>query len=701
MANIRGTAGNDSLTGTSVDDLIEGLAGNDTLMGLAGNDTLDAGTGGDLLIGGSGNDTYIVDGPGDSIRENAGEGTDTVRSSATRSLEDNVENLVLTGTAAINGTGNALNNVITGNSASNFLVGGSGNDTLDGGAGDDTLDGTAGADLFIGGTGNDRFHVDGPGDTVRENAGEGIDTIVTSASRTLDANVENLALAAVGTTPINGTGNELNNAITGTAGSNVLSGLAGNDTLDGFLGDDTLDAGTGGDLLIGGDGNDTFILDGPGDTVRENPGEGTDTIRSSASRTLDANVENLVLIGAAAINGTGNALNNRITGNSAANSLSGLDGNDGLDGGDGDDTLLGGAGNDGLYPGSGNNVLDGGTGDDFYNLVGGGTNTINDAGGVDSIFTDQRQLTLPSGIENAEIREPLQAGTGNAVLTGNGLANDLTYTGLDDARIDGLGGNDTILGDEGDDTLNGGDGNDFIIGDFGDDTLRGGAGVDTLSGHEGDDSYFVTAGDFATEGASDDGSDIDTVFSPVSWTLGPDLDNLTFSNDGAAGNIAGVEGIGNERNNALDGRIVDRVRLEGRAGNDSLLGGAAADTLLGGTGNDVLSGGGGADSFTFAEAPGSANADRITDFTSGADKLALDDAFHAGIGAPGNFSAGDERFFAGAGAAGGQDASDRVIYDTTAGALYFDADGNGAGAAQLIATLQASPAIAATDIAVI
>jgi Ca2+-binding RTX toxin-like protein len=683
MANIRGTAGNDSLTGTSVDDLIEGLAGNDTLMGLAGNDTLDAGTGGDLLIGGSGNDTYIVDGPGDSIRENAGEGTDTVRSSATRSLEDNVENLVLTGTAAINGTGNALNNVITGNSASNFLVGGSGNDTLDGGAGDDTLDGTAGGELLIGGTGNDLFFVDGPGDTVRENAGEGTDTIQSTASRTLDANVENLRLAAVGTTPINGTGNALNNAINGTDGANVLSGLAGNDTLNGFAGNDTLDAGTGGDLLAGGTGEDTYILDGPGDTVRESPGEGNDTIRSSATRILDANVENLVLTGTAAINGTGNQLGNGITGNSAANYLSGLDGNDALRGGGGDDTL------------------DGGTGDDFYDLVGGGTNTINDAGGVDSIFTDQRQLTLPSDIENAEIREPLQAGTGNAVLTGNGLANHLTYTGVDDARIEGLGGDDTIFGDEGDDTLNGGDGNDSIIGDFGDDTLRGGAGVDTLSGHEGDDSYFVTAGDFATEGASDDGSDIDTVFSPVSWTLGPDFENLTFSTDGAAGNIAGVEGIGNERNNALDGRIVDRVRLEGRAGNDSLLGGAAADTLLGGTGNDVLSGGGGADSFTFAEAPGSANADRITDFTSGADKLALDDAFHAGIGAPGNFSAGDERFFAGAGATGGQDASDRVIYDTTAGAVYFDADGNGAGAAQLIATLQASPAIAATDIAVI
>jgi Ca2+-binding RTX toxin-like protein len=112
--DITGTSGNDSLTGTEVDDFIRGLAGNDTLTGLGGNDTLDAGTGGDRLIGGTGNDIYIVDGPGDTVVENAGEGVDTVRSSASRTLDANVENLTLTGTAGIYGIGNSLNNVITG-----------------------------------------------------------------------------------------------------------------------------------------------------------------------------------------------------------------------------------------------------------------------------------------------------------------------------------------------------------------------------------------------------------------------------------------------------------------------------------------------------------------------------------------------------------------------------------------------------------
>ena len=97
-----------------------------------------AARGADTLRGGGGNDTYVVDNAGDVVTENAGEGTDLVQSSLTYTLGANVENLTLTGAAAINATGNTLDNILTGNTANNVLTGGAGNDTMRGGAGNDT-----------------------------------------------------------------------------------------------------------------------------------------------------------------------------------------------------------------------------------------------------------------------------------------------------------------------------------------------------------------------------------------------------------------------------------------------------------------------------------------------------------------------------------------------------------------------------------
>ncbi|GAB4383731.1 MAG: hypothetical protein Kow00121_46090 [Elainellaceae cyanobacterium] len=196
MSQVIGTNGNDALAGNGQDNLIQGLAGDDRLsvvqtflnqlngivnLGDIGNDTLDGGAGNDTMTGGRGNDTYIVESPGDVVTEFFssvidGEtgfviegGNDTVLASVSFTLSDFVENLTLTGTAPINGTGNQENNTLTGNRSNNILnglggndtlIGGHGSDILNGGAGDDQLNGGKGSDAMVGGAGGDRFLFD-------------------------------------------------------------------------------------------------------------------------------------------------------------------------------------------------------------------------------------------------------------------------------------------------------------------------------------------------------------------------------------------------------------------------------------------------------------------------------------------------------------------------------------------------------------
>ena len=190
-----------------------------------------------------------------------------------------------------------------------------------------------------GGLGNDTYIVDNTGDRVEEAASAGTDTVQSSVSYTLGVNLENLILT--GTESINGTGNSLDNSITGNSGNN------------------TLDGGTGADTMSGGLGDDTYIVDNTGDRVEEAASAGTDSVQSSITHTLWANVENLTLTGSGVINGTGNTLNNLITGNGAANLIDGGNGNDSLNGGGGNDRLIGGNGNDNLNGGAGADTLTG------------------------------------------------------------------------------------------------------------------------------------------------------------------------------------------------------------------------------------------------------------------------------------------------------------------------------------------------------
>jgi Ca2+-binding RTX toxin-like protein len=304
-----GTIGNDVLTAGRGDDTLSGLAGNDMLSGGQGHDLLDGGPGNDTMTGGAGSDIYVVDMTGDVVSESVNEGVDTILSSVAFALGNNVENLTLTGAAAIGGSGNALNNTLIGNTANNTLSGGAGNDRLDGGVGSDTM---------VGGTGDDTYVVNQVGDVVIEALNQGTDTVESAITYTLGSNVEHLIL--IGTANINGTGSSAANVLIGNGGNNRLDGGSGIDTLHGGAGNDMLFGGSGHDMLFGGLGDDTL-----------NAGSGNDV-------------------------------------------LNGGDGADTLEGGSGDDQLLGGSGNDALTGGGGADQFTGGAGDDT--MTGGSGNDL-------------------------------------------------------------------------------------------------------------------------------------------------------------------------------------------------------------------------------------------------------------------------------------------------------------------------------------
>jgi Ca2+-binding RTX toxin-like protein len=265
-----------------------------------------------------------IDGTG-----NASDNTIVVYGGGTHSIDGKAGNDTL-----IAGTGN---DTLIGGDGNDILRAGTGTDSLDGGAGNDVLfSSLTGLSTLVGGDGDDTYEIHRSDDTISETSGGGTDTIWTDTSYTMSANIENMYLVG----SVAGFGNDSNNTIVGYGvGNNLING------------------GIGADIMIGGGGDDTYIVDDIGDTVTENAGEGTDTVLSSVTFSLSANIENLDLTDTGNINGTGNNLGNEIIGNTGDNALSGGDGNDSIYGGVGNDTLDGGAGNDLLTGGVGNDVF--------------------------------------------------------------------------------------------------------------------------------------------------------------------------------------------------------------------------------------------------------------------------------------------------------------------------------------------------------
>jgi Ca2+-binding RTX toxin-like protein len=531
-----------------------------------------------------------------------------------------------------------------------------------------------------------------------------------------------------------------NDTLIGNQVDNTLLGGAGNDALTGNAGNDYLDGGTGADAMSGGTGDDIYLIDNTSDTAIEAAGEGVDRAYATASFTLSAGsqVELLSardLAGTGALDLGGNELANEIWGNAGVNFLNGGAGNDVLIGFAGNDTLLGGAGidyldggadadglvgsegNDTLIGAAGNDYLEGGTGvDAMYGGTGDDAYLIDDAGdvasestaaGIDRAFSSVTYV-LAAGSEIEILSASDNAGTAAIDLYGNEIANELWGNegvnflsgGAGNDSMLGFGGNDTLLGGAGNDYLDGGTGNDALVGSDGNDTMvgragndyfDGGTGADGMYGGAGDDAYLIDdAGDFAVEAAGE-GQDI--AYTTINYALaaGSAIEILSARDNAGTG---ALNLTGNELANELWGNN-GANSLSGGAGNDALVGFGGADTLTGGAGDDYLAGGTGADTFAFTAALGLGNIDAIADFSAVDDTIALDHNVFAGLGL-GPLGAG--AFVIGS-AAG--DADDRIIYNSATGALLFDADGNGAGAAVQFATLAGAPAITASDFLVI
>lgn len=402
---ITGNVANNILSGEGGDDSLFGGEGNDTLLGGSGADLLDGGLGTDIMDGGLDNDVYIVDNfsddgnasNDDQVIELAGGGIDTVNASVSYMLGNEVENLTLTGTLAINGTGNSLANTLIGNSAANLLLGMDGNDLLYGNDGNDILNGGSGNDTAFGGSGDD--------------------------------------------------------LIQGDLGNDSLLGEDGADTLVGGSGSDRLDGGLGADIMDGGIDNDSYFVDtfsddgisSNDDQVIELAGGGIDTVNASVNYTLGNEVENLTLTGTVAINGTGNALANTLIGNSAANTILGLDGNDTINGNAGDDVLRGGGGNDTMNGGTENDTLFGDAGND--SLLGGagndiiaggsGSDTLNGQSGLDTLVGGTGRDSMNGGTE-ADIFK-FAFGDTTTVSTTIDVITDFT-TGSDKIDLDFVNG---------------------------------------------------------------------------------------------------------------------------------------------------------------------------------------------------------------------------------------------------------------------
>ncbi len=515
-------------------------------------------------------------------------------------------------------------------------------------------DETVGADVTVGGDA-DNYSESGAGDD-STNGGDGRDVLFGDAgddsveggagSDYVDGGTGNdVVTGDVVDTTSGGTGTDPvvggDDTLSGGEGSDTVDGGAGDDSVDGGTGDDTVDGGTGDDNVSGGDGRDD-LFGGEGDDVIVS-GDSTDT--------------------------TG----------------------DSVDGGTGDDTVTGAAGDDTMTGGTGTDSVDGGAGND---VITGGTDTLGD--------------NLDGGTGN----DTVTGGTGNDTVSGGDGRDNLFSGGGDDVIVggdssdttgDNIGsgaGNDGIMGAAGNDSINAGTGNDSIDGGAGDDSVIAGTGNDTITTDTGADTVNAGAGNDVIIGGTDTISDVVIGGEGKDTVVGGDSsDSVT----GGAGNDSVSSGAGADTVDAGAGNDVvtggtDMVgdSLAGGAGNDAVTGGGSDDTVSGGIGNDIISGGDGSDTVS-----GGAGRDTfVLDSTDGVDTIAdfsvPNDTVELTL--PGLTEVTQDNFVINNTPDSFQPS---VIYDSNAGSLSFDGDGNGPDAPVELAIIGANLGLTSADFMVI
>ncbi len=747
--DLNGGSGTDTLTGGTGDDTLRGGAGNDSLNGGDGNDHLDDREGVNSLNGGAGDDlieTASTDGAQTVV---GGDGNDTIRHYYRESASTITTGLGID-TIEIPFADQGSEAIIV----TDFTAG-SGGDIfrLDGddGALLGLLTGWDGSSNPFGSSAFLRLVQDGTDTKLqwdRDGTANGTswETLVvfqnSTATSFTDANFAP-GYNPDGSAPAGAT-------INGTNASETINGTIGDDTINALGGNDTVNGNAGADLIDGGDGSDQ--LNGQGDDDVINGGNGDDILSGGgANDTLNGGADNDILIG--------DEGQDTLSGGTGNDSLNGTAGNDSLSGGDGDDLLIdhqgtnsfiGGLGNDLIEADStdGAQTINGGDGSDtirhYYRLAastittGPGSDTIEipyadqgeeaiivtdfTTGGGGDIFrltgTEGALLGLLSGWDGSSnpfgeflrltqsgsdvILEWDQDGSGagsdweTLVVFQNTTVGDFTEANFDpgynpdgDApageTINGTNGDDFLVGTIGGDTINALAGQDNVFGQGGGDSIFGGDGFDNLNGDDGDDMI-------------DGGNDDDSIFGGIgNDSLIGQAGNDSIFGDEGNDSLYGGDGFdslsGDDGNDILNGGN-DPDLLLGGVGDDSLSGGAGDDFLAGGFGSDTMTGGLGADTFSYQSA--AEGADQITDFASGTDQISISaDGFGGGLFAGGSVILVSGSTPTASGGAG------QFLFDTDDGKLYWDADGDGANAAVLIATFTNLPPLNASDFVVV
>jgi trimeric autotransporter adhesin len=518
------------------------------------------------------------------------------------------------------------------------------------------------------------------------------DNVILQAGLTVQAaTVAFLHVDALGADPGVGATDSLNGTIVGLP---FISGDVDSDTLIGTAGFDELDGGAGADVMIGGASSDDYFVDNAGDVVTENPGGGTDQVFPTINYTLPSNVEMLMMLGNADLQGFGNAAGNSLIGNS---------GNNLLDGGAGADLMFGKAGNDTYFVDNSSDAV-----------------TENANEGNDTIFASV-SFTLPANVENL-----IMQGIADLQGFGNGLAN-VIYGNTGNNLIDGGGGIDLMVGGAGDDTYfvddpsdsafevanegndvvlttanyglaanvetlvmqgsadlqgYGSNQNNAIYGNTGNNLINGAGGIDLMVGGAGNDTYFVDDPSDSCFEVAGEGND--AVFAFCNYGLAADVETLVMQGTGdfqGYGSNQANTLYGNSGNNLINGAggatyfvdnagdvvfenpgegtdsvfatisyalsaNVEALVLQG-AGNlsgtgnplaNSIFGNSGDNTLDGGAGADVLTGNAGNDTFVFhaLEAGGDTVVDFAGNGASAGDSLQL-----VGYGAGATFTQND------------------------------------------------------------